>query len=185
MATTAKENAKNPSARSDLETRGSATDIDIRDIEHFLYHEARCLDDHERWEEWVGLFTDDGHYWIPYTREQDDAIDMPSIVYEDKVLLAIRIGRLKHPHAWGQQPSTRASRLVGNVMIDGVDAKTGDLIVRSTVHMLEFRADRYLQYGGHCTYRLARNGDGFLIRSKRVDLISADGIYEDIIQVLP
>lgn len=162
-----------------------ADDVDIRDVERFLRHEARCLDDDRRWEEWVGLFADDGTYWIPYTREQIDAIDMPSIVFEDKVLLAIRIGRLKHPHAWGQQPTTRTSRIVGNVMIDEVDAKTGDLVVYSTVHMLEHRADKYLQHGGHCTYRLQRDGDSYLIRQKRVDLISADGIYEDIIQVLP
>ena len=158
---------------------------DIREVERFLYREARCLDDSARWDEWLGLFADEGTYWIPYTREQRDAIDMPSIVYEDKILLAIRIGRLRHPHAWGQHPATRTSRIVGNVMIDAEDPATGEMTVASTLHMMEYRNDRYLQYGGHCSWRLVRVDGELRILQKRVDLISADGVYEDIIQVLP
>lgn len=159
---------------------------DVRDVERFLYHEARCLDDPARWDEWVELFADDGWYWIPYSREQQDALDTPSIVREDKVLLAVRFARLRHPNAWSQDPATRACRMVTNVMIDGVDDASGDLLVSATLQMLEFRADRTLVYGGWARYRLVPGGPaGWRIRLKRVDLIQGDGVYEEIMQALP
>lgn len=159
---------------------------DVRDVERFLYHEARCLDDPARWDEWVELFTDDGWYWIPYSRDQQDALDTPSIVREDKVLLAVRFARLRHPNAWSQDPATRACRMVTNVMVDGVDDASGELLVRSTLQMLEFRADRMLTYGGWAQHRLVAGGPaGWRIRLKRVDLIQGDGVYEEIMQALP
>ncbi|HKU45727.1 MAG TPA: nuclear transport factor 2 family protein, partial [Burkholderiales bacterium] len=33
-------------------------------VEQFLYRQAGLLDD-KRWEDWIGLFTDDGIYWMP------------------------------------------------------------------------------------------------------------------------
>ena len=155
----------------------------MQDVAQFLYHEARCLDNRSRWEEWVELFSNDGTYWMPYTKDQPDPLDTPSIVYEDKPLLAIRIGRLKHPRAWAQDPETRTARIVGNVIVEPVKGEA--LTVHSTFHMLEFRADRHSAYGGTYTHHLVRSGEGFRIKQKRVDLISADGIYEDIMQVLP
>jgi len=155
----------------------------MSDAARFLYHEARCLDDRRRWEEWLTLFTDDGTYWMPYSLDHIEPLERPSIVYEDKVLLAIRIRRLLHPRAWAQDPETRTSRIVGNILVERDEG--GELVVHSTFHMLEFRADRQLMYGGSYTHRLVRHGDSFRIRQKRVDLISGDGVYQDIIQVLP
>ena len=37
------------------------------EIEAFLYHEAELLDE-RRYEEWLALFTDDVHYWMPMRR---------------------------------------------------------------------------------------------------------------------
>ena len=37
---------------------------DPQAIEAFLIHEARLLDD-RRFQDWLGLFTDDGWYWVP------------------------------------------------------------------------------------------------------------------------
>ena len=36
-------------------------------VEQFLYHEARLLDE-QRLEEWLELFTDDATYWVPLMR---------------------------------------------------------------------------------------------------------------------
>src|ERR1700686_4876059 len=35
----------------------------IREVEQFLYREARLLDE-RRFHEWLALFTDDVHYWM-------------------------------------------------------------------------------------------------------------------------
>jgi len=36
----------------------------VFEVEQFLYREARLLDQ-ERYEEWLGLMTEDIHYWMP------------------------------------------------------------------------------------------------------------------------
>jgi benzoate/toluate 1,2-dioxygenase beta subunit len=153
------------------------------EVEQLLFLEARCLDDARRWDEWLALYTDDATYWIPYHRDQPDPVRHASIMYEDKALMEVRIRKLRHPRSWSQQPPSRTARVVGNVMIDGADADTGELIVHSSFNMLEFRNDSHQAYGGEYTHRLARHGGGFKIRHKRIDLISADGIYERLIQV--
>jgi len=96
--------------------------------------------------------------------------------------MEVRIKKLRHPCSWAQQPPSATSRVVGNVMIDGVD-DNGDIIVSSSFNMLEFRNDEYRPYGGTYTHRLVRENGSFKIRRKRVDLISADGVYEHIVQV--
>ncbi len=156
---------------------------DRQAVEDFLFLEARCLDDARRWEEWLGLYAQDATYWIPYDREQADPIHQASIIYEDKPLLDARIRKLKHPRSWSQQPPGRTARVVGNVTIDGGTGAAGELLVHSTFHVLEFRRDAWQPYGGHYTHRLVREGAGLRIRHKRVDLISADGIYEHFIQI--
>ncbi|HWM76977.1 MAG TPA: aromatic-ring-hydroxylating dioxygenase subunit beta, partial [Methylomirabilota bacterium] len=38
-----------------------------QEIESFLYREADLLDE-RRYEEWLELFTEDAHYWMPLRR---------------------------------------------------------------------------------------------------------------------
>ena len=59
-----------------------------------VYHEARCIDE-QRWDEWLALYTDDAHYWMPLTHGQTDPLLQGSLMYEDKMLLGIRVERLK------------------------------------------------------------------------------------------
>jgi 3-phenylpropionate/cinnamic acid dioxygenase small subunit len=33
-------------------------------VERFLYREARLMDEN-RYTEWLGLWADDAHYWVP------------------------------------------------------------------------------------------------------------------------
>ncbi|MCH7743411.1 MAG: hypothetical protein IIB71_12200 [Proteobacteria bacterium] len=37
------------------------------EVEQFLYHEARLLDE-RKFEDWLALLTDDIHYWMPIRR---------------------------------------------------------------------------------------------------------------------
>ena len=45
-------------------TAATATALDSRTIEAFLYREARLADEN-RYDEWLALWTDDARYWIP------------------------------------------------------------------------------------------------------------------------
>ncbi|HYM30514.1 MAG TPA: aromatic-ring-hydroxylating dioxygenase subunit beta [Candidatus Cybelea sp.] len=148
---------------------------DVGEIERFLSEEARMLDE-GRYDEWLGLFTDDGIYWVPLEPGQTDPINHVSLFYEDRLLREMRVKRLRHPRAFSLEPPLRTARLVGNVMVDAGEG--GEIIVRSTFHMMESRRDEQRMFGGTYTHRLVAAGGGLRIKLKRVDLINCDAVHE-------
>ena len=70
-----------------MSARVEASEADLVD---FVFHEARLLDE-KRFDEWFALFTDDARYWAPLTRGQPNGDTFPSLFYEDKLLLKLRI----------------------------------------------------------------------------------------------
>jgi 3-phenylpropionate/cinnamic acid dioxygenase small subunit len=80
-----------------------------QDLIGFVMHEARLIDQH-RFEEWLDLFADDGHYWMPLEWGQTDPRLSTSLMYEDKLLLRIRIERLKGNRTFSQKPKSRCRR---------------------------------------------------------------------------
>ena len=59
----------------------------------FVVAEANLLDE-LRFDDWLDLFTDDGRYWMPLAHGQTDPRLHASLMYEDKLLLKVRIARL-------------------------------------------------------------------------------------------
>jgi 3-phenylpropionate/cinnamic acid dioxygenase small subunit len=149
-------------------------------VEQFLYHQAELLDG-KHWREYVDLFADDGHYWMPVTPEQTEWLDSPSIFAEDKSLMAIRIGRVTHPNAWSQAPMWGTSHLVGNTVIEF--ASDAEVIVRSRFQMMELRRDAVRHFAGTYRHTLLRQGDGFVIRLQRVDLLNGRAPFDYVLQV--
>jgi benzoate/toluate 1,2-dioxygenase beta subunit len=154
----------------------------VRALEDFLIRQAELLD-RRNWDEWMELFADDGVYWMPLKEEQQDPENYPSIFFEDKALMTARVARLLDTNAWGQQPVTRTVHLVGNVRLDGDDARNGEIVVRSNFTMAEFRRDVLRHHAGTYTHHLRRVRGGFKIAMQRVDLINADGLHEYNLQV--
>jgi 3-phenylpropionate/cinnamic acid dioxygenase small subunit len=164
--------------------------VDLGAVEQFLYREAMLLDD-KRWAEWLALYSEDCFYWVPSVVGQKDPVDTISLYAEDRMRLEMRIIRVTHPHAYSQDFPTRMSHVVGNVMLDpeggsGSDgglAPKADLVVRSTVHILEFRKEEQRLFGGTVRHWLRRAGDDFRIVMKRIDLINCDAPME-VVQLL-
>lgn len=152
----------------------SLTRPERSELEDFLYREARLLDE-QRWDEWAELFTEDGTYWVPASPEQSDPINHVSLIYEDRLLRAVRIERYKDPNAFSLQPMPRSVHLVSNVVAEAFDAETDECLVRSSFIMLEFQRDTQRTYGGIYTHRLKRIDGQWRIRHKRVDLVNCDG----------
>lgn len=150
-------------------------------VEQFLFHQAALLDA-RRWSEFVDLFAPEGIYWMPASPDQTTGEGVPSIFYEDRSLMTVRVKRLGHPHAWSQMTSWGTSHLVGNVAIESSDARTGEVAVRSRFHMMEFRNDVVRHFAGGYAHRLVRVGDGFRIKLQRVDPVNAQGPYEYVLQ---
>ena len=95
----------------------------LREVEQFLYRQADLLD-RRRWDEFIELFADDGIYWMPAAPEQTTGEGVPSIFYEDRDLMRVRMKRVTHPHAWSQAPDWGTNHLVSNVMIEQRGCRT-------------------------------------------------------------
>jgi 3-phenylpropionate/cinnamic acid dioxygenase small subunit len=95
-----------------------------QEIEQFLYHESRVLDE-RRYEQWYELLADDLHYFMPtrynrLRRESDKEFSAPgeaALFDEDKQSIAQRIRRLNTGMAWAEDPPSRTRHMVSNVVI--------------------------------------------------------------------
>src|SRR5258708_37675678 len=116
----------------DAMSSGDVDRIGRAPFELFLIHEAALLDE-RRFREWMGLFADDGIYWVPAVPNQESPFDQASLFYDDRELMKTRIDRLEHPHIHVQTPPSRTAHLVGNVIVEQTDE--GEFLVRSTFIM--------------------------------------------------
>jgi benzoate/toluate 1,2-dioxygenase beta subunit len=146
---------------------------DLAAVETFLIDEAAMLD-RQDFESWLDLFAEDGHYWVPATRNQTSPLNAVSIHYEDKALLQVRIMRLRHPQTESMHPSPQTMHSISNVRIEAVDEENGELVAASHLLMVEYRLDEQRVLAGHCRHRLRRTGQGWKIIEKRVDLLGCD-----------
>ncbi len=144
----------------------------IREIEEFLFLEARLLDGRD-FQAWADLFADDGVYWVPMREGQHDPLTEHSIFHDDKAMLDVRVRRLLHPENYAQIPASRTRHVIGNVVLDSKDL----LHVRSNLVMFEYRQDAQRVFGADVQHHLRRAGDGFRIVLKRVDLVNCDAVH--------
>ncbi|WP_423455819.1 aromatic-ring-hydroxylating dioxygenase subunit beta [Ottowia sp. VDI28] len=97
----------------------------------FVTGEAALLDE-GRWEQWLELFTEDGRYWVPLLgRHQEDAHSYNSIAYEDRLLLALRIRRLRDPRAHSQHPPSHCQHVLQIPRVESLDAEAGAAVLRT------------------------------------------------------
>src|ERR1700756_4441832 len=143
--------------------------MDRGQLADFLAHEARLLDE-RRFREWMGLFADDGTYWVPAVPNQQSPFDQASLFYDDRDLMRTRIERLEHPRIHVQTPPSRTVHLIGSVHIDEAGAETGEYAVSSSVIMVEYRDEHQRIFAGRQQHRLRREDEGLRIVQKRVDL---------------
>ena len=145
----------------------------LDEVSAFLFHEARLLDE-RRYDEWLALYLPEAWYWAPSRADQASPRDTISIVYDDRRLMEMRVRRLKHPQAHAASPPSRTTRLIGNIAVECEGT------VRSNFHMIEFRDDRQLLYGGALQHGLESRDGGLRIAWKRIDLVNAAGVHEPI-----
>jgi benzoate/toluate 1,2-dioxygenase subunit beta len=175
--------AKRAPARAAAATSKPANGRDTqREVEQFLYRQAELLD-RRRWDEFIDLFAEDGRYWAPASPEQTTGEGMPSIFWEDRNLMRVRMKRVTHPHAWSQAPDWGTNHVVSNVVIERENPRTGDLVVRSRFHMMEFRRDTTRHFAGSYIHNLRRTKAGYRITLQRVDMVNGQGPYDYVLQV--
>jgi 3-phenylpropionate/cinnamic acid dioxygenase small subunit len=137
----------------------------------FVIHEARLIDQH-RLDEWLDLFTDDGI--------QTDPKLTTSLMYEDKLLLTIRIERLKGKRTYSQKPKSRCHHVLQTPQIDKRDEANNEFVTWTSMHYVETRYDDQQLYAAWATHTLAVVEGKLRIRLKRVDLVNCDAAFGNI-----
>ncbi len=146
------------------------------EIEHFLYEEARLLDE-RKFEDWSGLFLDDGIYWVPASPDQKSPLDHVSIFYDDKERMDTRIRRLRHSQVHTQIPHSSTIHLVSNIVLE-TPAENGDIMVRSNFIMFEDRhATERRLFAGRYTHRLRKVDGKLRIVQKQVNLTNSSASF--------
>lgn len=149
----------------------------------FVYAEARMLDE-QRFEDWLELLTEDGYYWMPLAHDQTDPILHTSLLYEDKLLLRVRVERLAGQRTFSQQPRSRSHHLLARPEIEADHEwhapPEGRYVVRTAFHYVESRLDQQILFAGWSTHQLVNTEDGLKMNLKRVDLVNCDAALRSI-----
>lgn len=133
-----------------------------RDIEQFLYREARLLDE-RRFEEWADLFTEDGVYWVPTRQDQKSPDECVSIFYDTRDVMAARIRRLAHPDVHVQAPPSSTTHLLSNIeQLPGaavVTSSSSESVwhVHAAFALAEYRRGEPRWYAGRYEYHLVQD----------------------------
>ncbi|MBS0427865.1 MAG: aromatic-ring-hydroxylating dioxygenase subunit beta [Proteobacteria bacterium] len=134
---------------------------------------------------WLELFDEDGHYWVPLDgAAQPGALHHASLAYEDRLLLAMRIQRMKGPNAHSLQPGVRGMHVLQLPRVERLDHDANEFHVRTHFVYSETRGDREATLAGVWRHQLRNTPAGLRIRLKRVDLLNASAAHEAI-QLFP
>src|SRR5579871_5837568 len=160
-----------------------------REIEQFLYREARLLDE-RRLHEWLELLTDDIHYWMagrtnryPKTSKAISILDPGryveddltrdnevALLDEDKRSLVQRVARLDTGMAWAEDPPSRTRHLIANIEVEPGD---GAQEVRAYSNFVVYRSRAETEqdfYVGARRDVLRRVGGAWKLARRRVIL---------------
>jgi len=143
----------------------------LADVQQLLFREAWLLDQ-QRFDDWLALYTEDATYWVPLEQQQASPLLTSSIIYDDRVLLEVRVRQYSHPRAHARRPLPRTCHQVSNVLL--LEVQPDELRVASNLSVVEYRLERQRLWGALVEHRLRRGPQGWGIVSKRVDLVNAE-----------
>ncbi|WP_432842231.1 3-phenylpropionate/cinnamic acid dioxygenase subunit beta [Dactylosporangium sp. CA-092794] len=146
------------------------------EIEQFYTREAALLDEH-RYDEWIELFTEDTHYFMPIRRtmsrrELSREFTKPgemAFFDDDKRVLANRVAKVGTGTAWAEDPPSRTRHIITNVRV--VDDSGTELTVQTNFLLYRTRLkSEEDQWIGRREDVLRRVGDGLRIARRFVFL---------------
>jgi 3-phenylpropionate/cinnamic acid dioxygenase small subunit len=145
-------------------------------VEQFFYAEAALLDA-RRYRDWLGLITDDIHYWMPIRRTVTNSdLDLEftkpgEIAYfdDDRGFLEMRVKKLEAGSAWSEDPPSRSRHFVTNVRI--LDVAGDEITVEACFHLHRTRLESDVDsWVGRRVDVLRRTGEGFLLARRHLFL---------------
>jgi 3-phenylpropionate/cinnamic acid dioxygenase small subunit len=148
-----------------------------------VYAEARLIDE-KRLEQWYELYAEDGRYWMPLTRDQKSPTTENSLMYEDKLLLQVRIQRLRSPNAHSQAQPSWCQHVLQAPSIEDRGSISGIAVLRTAFLYVESRRDDQQVYTGVAWHHLKRVGGGLVILLKKVELVNCEAALPSL-QLFP
>jgi 3-phenylpropionate/cinnamic acid dioxygenase small subunit len=152
--------------------------IEPNEAIRLVYLEARLIDE-RRFQEWYDLYSDDAYYWVPLVPGQKDGESHTSLMYEDKLLLKLRIERFSNPRSYSLHPEVRCLHVLQHPEIES-QAPDGSCVVRTNEIYVETQGDNQQVYAAVVRHTLVRVDGQLRIRLKRVDLLNCDAALPSI-----
>ena len=95
---------------------------DLREIEQFIYREARYADEHD-YDAWEALWTDDALYWVPAGGELAEPETRMSVIHDNRNRIATRLNQLRTGRRYAQTPPSSLRRVISNIEVLGHDGR--------------------------------------------------------------
>ena len=144
---------------------------ELRDVERFLYLEARLADEHA-YAECEALWTDDALYWVPFGADDIDPDARMSVIHDNRSRISTRIKQFQTGKRHSAAPPPRVRRVVSNV--EWLGEENGDLLAGANFVVYESRSQGIRTWAGRTEYRLRRTDAGLRMAAKKVFLIDND-----------
>ncbi len=93
----------------------------LREIEQFVYREARYADEHD-YDAWEALWTDDALYWVPAGGDLAEPGGQMSVIYDNRNRITTRLNQLRTGRRYAQSPPSALRRVISNIEVLGTRA---------------------------------------------------------------
>lgn len=148
------------------------------EVSQFLYREAKLLDDW-KFREWLELMAEDISYTLrttpnAQTRDRRRSVEPPTtwVFNDNKHLLERRVARLETGMAWAEEPPSRTTHMVSNVIVEETDVE-GEYDVHVTYLLYRTQKEKDVTiYCGKRNDKIRRveGGLGFQIFNRKIVL---------------
>ena len=155
-------------------TTTEATIADLREIEQFIYREARYADEHD-YDAWEALWTDDALYWVPAGGSLADPLHQVSVIYDNRRRISTRLKQLRTGKRYAQSPPSNLRRTISNVEI--LSSAGSETQVGANFVLYESKPRGIEMWAGRITYVLRSvDGETKLVRKTVVLVNSAEAL---------
>lgn len=150
------------------------TEIDLRELEQFIFREARFADEHD-YDSWEALWTDDALYWVPVDGGGYDPERHVSIMYDNRRRISTRLQQLRTGKRYAQSPPSNLRRTISNIELLGNEGD--DISAGANFVLYESKPRGLRTWAGRYTYVVRRvDGELKLVRKTVMLVNSAEAV---------
>lgn len=149
----------------------------LKDVEMFLYKEAR-LSDERLYRDWEALWTDDAIYWVPANDENINPDLEMSIIYDNRSRIALRVNQFYTGKRYMAEAESKLRRVVSNVEL--LDVSEEEIRVASNFVIYESTSRQDNIWGGRNEHLLRKVDGEWKMASKKVSLVNCDKALDNI-----